>query len=721
MQLFDINRIPFGLLLPVRLRSFCVRAFGRARLQPCQSKQNCHPEGARQSAQAPGSAIEGPGFAKLLRHYVQKQVRRLSSLAGARSGGAQDDKFLFVLGTAEAVPSRHQWAYALARHSYYLGIALIVLWTQGAVAQVEVGGAQLQNLSGNLGSGYGGQLTEGEQSLHDMGFNGNLATNGYYYSPNFLAFQAGTFYSRADSNAEATTLSNSEGYNLGATIFGGSQFPGYVSFGQNWGQNNTYGLSTLGAGLNTSSNNSDFSVSWLFKNLPVKNLAVYFSDSVNNTDIPGLGVNTNVGSKGFGLSTSGYNVLGFLLGAGYQHSTTNATSNLSGAEGGAFTSSGSSNVFHVMASRTLPWWDTKLMISAYRIMTDSSGEGSSSNADTNEFDASISSRVWRLPLSGTISYNDNVYGSVLQQLNSSGQLTDLFVNSPKIGELNTSLSSSYSLPHRIFVTGFVTHEEEFIGGVSVGATAAGGTASYGFGKFLKGLTLTVGMHDTASQEGNTGAGLVGAASYIRNVGSWRLAANAYYNQGIETLLATSTESSAGGNVSLRRNLGERVTIGLNAGVGRSIFSSVAGQSTQTKTAGVNLGWMRQTLSAYYVESGGTAIITNQGLVPVSVPGLVGSQVTPFNGKSYNAGYANSLIKHMTFSLSYGKFNSTGSGTGLFSNVNSELYSGSLLYTYRKLNFTANAAQSKQGASVTSALPSNIKVYYFGVSRWFSFF
>jgi len=608
--------------------------------------------------------------------------------------------------------------WGIIRFSFLL---LLLLWlAQRAVAQVELAGAQLQNLNGNLGSGYGGQLTAGQQSMHNMGFNGNLSTNGFYYSPSFLAFQGSTYYSRADSNSDAATFSNSEGYNLGASVFGGSQFPGYVSFGQNWGQSGSYGLPLLETGLNSTNNNTNFSVSWLFRNLPVKNLSVYFSDSLNDVDIPGLGVTSNTNTKGFGAATSGYHLLGFLLGAGYQHSMTDATSNLVGEEGGTFTSNGSSDVFHVMASRTLPW-NTKVTLSAYRIMTSSSSEGQNSTSDTNEFDASISSRIWRLPLSGTVSYNDNVYGSVLQQLNSSGQLTDVFVNSPKIGELNTSLSSSYSLPHRIFVTGFVTHQEEFIAGASVGATSAGGTVGYGFGKFLKGLTVTVGMHDTASQEGNTGAGLTGTAGYLRNVGAWRLSANAYYNQGIQTLLATSTESSAGGNVSLRRNLGEKVTFGVNAGAGRSLFSSVAGQSTEMKTAGVNVGWMRQTLSAYYADSGGTAIITNQGLVPVSVPGLVGNQVVPFSGKSYNAGYANSLIKHMNLSLSWGKFNSTGSSSGLFSNVSSELYSGSLTYTYRKLNFTANYAESKQGASVTSALPSNIRVYYFGVSRWFSFF
>src|SRR5208282_3839090 len=63
-----------------------------------------------------------------------------------------------------------------------------------------------------------------------------------------------------------------------AGIFGGSRFPGYVSFGQNWGQSAAYGLPGL-SGLNSTNNNRDFGVSWMFRNLPVKNLSVFFSNS----------------------------------------------------------------------------------------------------------------------------------------------------------------------------------------------------------------------------------------------------------------------------------------------------------------------------------------------------------------------------------------------------------------------------------------------------------
>ncbi|MFY9646927.1 MAG: hypothetical protein WAK29_17240, partial [Terriglobales bacterium] len=520
---------------------------------------------------------------------------------------------------------------------------------------------------------------------------------------------------------DSTSLADAEGYNLSAAIFGGTQDPGYVSFAQNSGQSSTYGLASLGTGLNSISDNRDFTVNWLFRNLPVKNLAVYFADDVNDSNIPGIGVTNNSNTKGFGAATAGYRIAGFTLGGSYQHSLTDTTSDLSGSDGGTFSGSGSSDVFHVMTSRALPW-HSNLTFSAYRMMSRSSSEGERSDSDSDALDTSINSHIWRLPLSGSISYNDNVYGSVLQQLNASGQLVDLSENAPKIGELNMNLFSSYSLPHQILVTGFISHQEEFVAGRSVGATGFGGTVGTGFGKFLKGLTLTFGMHDTASQEGNTGAGLVAAASYRRSLGAWQFTTNINYNQGVQTVVATTTESSMGASASVRRELLHRISFGASVGYGRSLFSNVAGSPlTETRNAGVNFSWTKQTLSAYYGDSLGDMIVTSQGLTPVSVPGLTSNQVIPFSGKSYNAGYSNSLIKHTSLTISYGKFTSTGTGTGLFSNLSSEQYSGSLAYNYRKLNLIANFVHSQQGASVTSALPSNISIYYFGVSRWFNFF
>ncbi len=598
-------------------------------------------------------------------------------------------------------------------------VVCVFLLTHTTFAQVSIEGVQFQNLNGNLGFGYSAVNAQGEQSNHSLGLNGNLDTNGFFYNPGFLSFQASTYYDRAGSNAQTAALSNAEGYNLGTSIFGGTAFPGYIGFGQNWGDSQNYGLPGL-SGLNSNDKNRNFVASWMFKNLPLRNLAVYFADNQNDTNIPGLGFDSSGSTKGFGLATGGYRVAGFLLSAGYQYSLTDVTSNVTGTEDDSLTSHGSSNVFHGMAARSLPW-NSNVTLSAYRMMSNGSSEGSSGNSNTDEFDSNLTSHVWRIPISFTASYNDNVYGSVLQQYNQAGQLVDLNFAGPKIGELNLGVSSSYVLPYRVFLTGYVSHQEEYIAGQGYGATAYGGNLSYGLGKYLKGLTLTVGMHDAASEVGNTGAGLVAAANYLRNVGAWRLNANANYNQGMETQLALTTESEATANVGIRRTVADRMSFGATAGYGRSLFSTQQGQSTKTENAGVYLGWMKQTLSGNYGESGGTAIITSAGLVAVTTPGLNTAQITPYSGKSYNVGYANTLIKNLNLSFSWSRFLSTGTGAGLFSNVSAETYLGSATYQYRKIDFIANYSQSHQGASNTSAAPSNITVYYFGISRWFDFF
>ena len=68
-----------------------------------------------------------------------------------------------------------------------------------------------------------------------------------------------------------------------------------------------------------------------------------------------------------------------------------------------------------------------------------------------------------------------MFQTVVQQLNAEGQLIYISQTSPKIGELNMNPSSSYSLPHQVFVTGFLSHQEEFVAGENVGSTWYGGT------------------------------------------------------------------------------------------------------------------------------------------------------------------------------------------------------------------------------------------------------
>lgn len=591
-----------------------------------------------------------------------------------------------------------------------------------AFAQIQFGNLQLQHATGTLGAGYDGQINGGQDSSHDIGLNGSADINGSYYNPNFLSFNASTYYDRAQSNAGSTNLGTSEGYYLGSHVFGGSNTPGNLNFGQDWGKNSTYGVAGL-SGLDSTSNDRNFGVDWQFRKLGVvRNLDLSYSDNANYTSVIGIGATSNVKTQAFGVSTSGYTFAGFSLGGGYQHLNSNSDSNLYNTSGSLLSSTTSLDMFHVMTARALPFHG-KFNLSAYRMTSTSSSDGESDNTASDEIDTSITSHVWRAPLSGYISYNDNVYGSVLQQLDASGQTVSVSTTSPRTGALLMNVSSSYAFPYRIFVTGFAEHEEAFVEGQTVSATSAGANAAYNFGKYFKGLSVMVGMNDSASQEGNNGGGLIANVNYIRNIGNWHFSANANYNQNVQTLLAMYTSSSAFASGAIRREFTNGMMFSIGGGYGSSVFSSAAGDNTNTKNAVASFSWLKQTVSGAYMESGGSAVVTNSGLVTVTTPGLVSNTTMPYMGRSYTAGYSNSIVKHLTMSLGWSEFQNSSPGVGVLSNVSSQMYTGYLTYVYRKLNFLANATYVHQGteADITSAMPSRTLVYYFGVSRWFSLF
>jgi len=601
-----------------------------------------------------------------------------------------------------------------------VALALCLLTGGGAFAQIQADGLHLGQVSASLAAGYDGQIESGQGSNHDLGLGGSVSTGGYYYNPNFISFQTNGYYNRAQSNAGSTNLETSKGYNIGSHIFGGSMDPGSINFGQSWGASSNFGLPEL-SGLNSNSDSRSFGVSWLFKNLPVlKNVSVAYADSTSNLVIPGISLTSNVSTRSYAIGTSGYNFWGFPLSGSYEHINVNSSSNLFNGGGSVVAGTNVLDSFKVMTGHNLPSRG-KFTLAAYRTTSTASSAGESTHTVSDELDSSISSHVWRFPLSGSVSYNDNVYGSVLQELNTSGQTILATDNSPRIGTLLMNISTSYTLPHHVFLTGFASHQEEFVGNQSVGATSAGANASYNFSKLLNGLSIIVGVHDSASQEGNTGAAMIGTVTYTRNINGWRAYASFNYNQNVQTLLALYTSSSMSSAAALRRQVRHGLIFGVNGGYSRSVFNNNSGTSTYSENAGGNISWKKQSVTATWAQSGGTALLTSSGLVPVTTPGLITNAQVPFSGRSYSLGYASGVVKNLGLSLGWTKFQSDNSIGSVLSNISSQTYTGSLSYSYRKLNFLANATRSDQGVNSSSTLPSQVTVYYFGVTRWFNFF
>ena len=602
------------------------------------------------------------------------------------------------------------------------GILLaFILGALPVLAQLQIDGLHL-NANGDVAFGYDGQYGDLTSSSHDYGIGGNGNVNGYYYNPNFLSFQANPYYDRGQGNAETTSISDSRGYTLSSVIFGGSKDPGYVSFSQGWDQDSLYGLPGL-PGLITTGDSRNFGAGWTFRDLPfIPYMGLSYSDSQTDTSLLGSGLSTSSNTKGFGASIGGYNLAGFPLGLTYQHMHNTSESNLYSSDGASDISENTTNTFLFATGHSLPHHSV-FRVSAFRAYMDSNspGAGESSHSVDDDISASITSHVWRLPLSGSVDYNDNVYGEILQELNSSGQMVPITTNEPTVRSLLMNVSTSYSFPHSIFATVFGSRQEEWILGTSFSATQFGATVNYHFGRRFKGLTFTVGANDGASQAGNYGAALISNVTYLRNFGNWETSSSVSYSQNVQTMLAMYTQSQLSYTASVRRHLQNGLSLNIGGGGGRSVFVQQAGNSSHSETVNASVNWLRQTANTSYSQSSGTAIATSQGLVLVTTPGLVPNLQQVFSGQSFVVGYGNSLIRHLAFNSGWSKFTSNGSGQGVFSHSSSTEFIASLQYTYRKLSYYSRVVKYSQGLNSQGIPPSTGINYSFGVSRWFNFF
>ena len=381
-----------------------------------------------------------------------------------------------------------------------------------AAAQVEVDGLNM-SLGGNIGVGYNGDLGEGGSgSDHGLGMNGTGTFQGFYYNPNFISFTAQPYYNRSQANSGSGSIFDSSGYTGGINIFNGSHFPGNISFSQGFDSTGMYGIPGT-TGLTTKDSNRSFGIGWsaILPDLPT--VTVGYSRGSGSSSLLGSdaeGENTN---QSFTVR-SGYHWAGMRLGGSFLHQSSD--SNTPDVLGTAvtMTSDSSSNTLEFDASRGFPGggFGFGASRSSYSDSYAGTATGSSNGTNDNIF-ANIGYQLWKIPLSGSIAYTDNLYGSLEEQLLANGQSGVQSTISPETRSLILSLSSSHSILPHVFATGFISRQEQYIGGTSFGLTQFGGNISGNFGERFKGLTATLGVVDSAAQYGNQGASAVANVNY----------------------------------------------------------------------------------------------------------------------------------------------------------------------------------------------------------------
>ncbi len=589
-----------------------------------------------------------------------------------------------------------------------------------AQAQVQVGQNTTLNLTGDLGFGYNGDYGNLIGSSHATSLNGDANLNGSYYNPRFLSFYVDPIYNRSQANSGTGSLTNATSVTAGANLFGGSHFPGSISFGEAFNNSGNYGFGTT-PGFTTTGKSHTFGLGWaeLLPGLPP--LTAQFSQTTSSSTIFGTDAEDHSSSKNLSLF-SNYKLDGWYLGARFTDSWVHTELPNLITEDGSLTGDNNSKIVVLNASHKLP---LKGSLGANYTWSDFSGDNDgttiSGSNQTVSGTASFTPTT-RFSTSFQANYNSSLSGSVEQQLVSAGAVSpqvNLGLNSYSIGlnnfdnlMLTKSLSAGFS----------VGHEQQEIYGRTVTATHFSGILNYRFLKPLWGsLVLYAGANDQMTETGNQGAGLVAGANFGKQWSNLDIGASFAYAQDVQTVLATQVTSSYNYTANAERRIARRWRWLANFSGFHTGLGELTGSSAHAESYTTNISYKMYNLGASYARTNGTALVTANGLVSPAgeiTPLLTGNQILLDTGSSYSFSTTMNPTRKLVTSFSYTRSISDSTGSQYLNFSNSKLLNVFTEYQFRKMTFTAGYTNLKQFVSSSGLPAGSYSNFYVGLQRWF---
>jgi len=605
-------------------------------------------------------------------------------------------------------------------------LAGILLLALPSVAQVEVLGTTM-GLSGDIGTSYNGSVNQGDSS-HSLGLNGDASLTGSYYNPNFLNFAVRPYYNRAQSNSLFGAITNTSGVNSTLNLFGGSHFPGTISYGKVVNSSGEYGFGGAGIGLATNGNNQGFAVGWsaLVPGLPT--LSASYSINSGSSSIYGTEQESSQTDHDLTL-TSTYMLAGFRLAGGFSHRTIDGTlSELVEGVQEPVESNSATNNYQVSATHSFPM-SGAFSLSYSRTGYDYSfhdGNNSSNSGGSDTVNGSLNFRpVNKLSVGVSGNYTDSLLGSLPEPVvagGGGGTVTDLGT----FRSFMVGTDANYQPINSLSLRATVSHVQQDFLGQSYGATQFGGSANYNMQhNLLTGLSFSVGVVDTATKEGNDGLGFVGSLNYNRKFLGWDMDANFSYSQDVATLVVVYTSSSYSYVTNARRRVGNRSYFMAGYSGSHSGFTATPGSSSSAQRVSSSFTYNRYSLNGFYSKSTGTAAFTGNGLV--QVPGNLPPEALPpgsvilFNSKAYGANASGSPIKRLNLSLGYAQATGDTIDPLATTFTKTELLNGVMQYRLRKIYLNGGYTHLRQSVGTPGTAPISVTTYYIGFSRWFNFF
>ncbi|MBZ5562318.1 MAG: hypothetical protein LAP13_07835 [Acidobacteriia bacterium] len=593
-------------------------------------------------------------------------------------------------------------------------------------AQVTAGEASL-NLTGNLSGGYSDNYSNVYGSDHSIAGAGQADLSGSYHNPNFLSFDVQPFYNQSRLNSTFQSITASSGVNASAKFFGGSNFPGSITYSNTFNSSGNFGIPGL-ADFTTHGNNDTLGVNWgvHLENLPTLNIG--FSTGNNSYSVYGANTQGRLHSNMFS-ATSAYQIAGFNLNGGYQHTGSNiVTPEFLTGEVPQHSNSGSNSLFFGVG-HALPW-DGSFSANATR---SSIGTDFGDATYRNRYDTTIDTLTGslnfapmpHLNVGGSTYYTDNLEGTLYNTLLGAGVPVPQFATQQSSTDLSLTGYANYEMPaQHLNLHGFVEREQQNFWGMSLASNVYNATASYSNTVLGGSFNGVVGVTRTSINTTNqTLTGLNGSLNYIHEIGRWNVSGGISYSQATQTILIAYTSSGYNYTTSLGRRLGRRSYWGAYVSGAKSLLTDQPGTANSSHSYTTSLSLSKFSINGSYSTSNGNALLTPTGLVPTPVPLPIVNPlgVVLYNGKSYAVGVASNPTRGLTLSASFAKALSGTQSSVLSSSNNNENMDFRLIYNFRKMSVTSGYNRLLQGFSFTGTPPALVGSFYVGISRWFNFF
>lgn len=611
------------------------------------------------------------------------------------------------------------------RKNFTLAIMILAL-AAPAAAQVSAGEAKL-NLNATISAGYSDDYSNLLGSDHSINGAGTADLSGYYYNPNFLSFEVQPFYNQSRLNSAFQSITASSGVNASAHLFGGTNYPGAVSYSTSFNSSGNFNVPGL-ANYTTNGDSDNLTVSWGVhrKNLPSLNLS--FSNSNDSYSIYGANAQGTFHANTF-ILTSTYELGGFNLNGSFQYTALQTlTPQFLTGEASENSTSGATS-FSLGVSHKLPFnGSVSANVNRVDISTNIGDTASSDRFDTTVDTLTGSASfapLAHLNVGGSTYYTDNLEGTVYNSLLATGVAAPELAGEEASHDLSLTGYANYEMPaQHVTFHAFAERQQQTFLGTSLASTSLNGTAMYSNALLGGAFNGVLGVTQTFVNTSRESAlGLNASANYTHRINRWQLSGGFSYAQDVQTLLIAYTTSGYTYSGSVGRRLRRKSFWQATAGGGRSLLTDQPGSANSNQTYSTSLSLPRFSMSGSYWSSSGNALLTSTGLVtnPLPLPVVNPASVVFFNGKSYSAGIGAHPTRGLTMSASYAKALSGTNSNSMLSNNSNENMFFLVSYQLRKLNFAAGYSRLLQGFSATGTPTALEGSYYVGVSRWFNFF